>query len=217
MGEQCLVKTMPNQDLLREIETNIRRDYVQYLDDNQKFLDRIQKFIILAKEGAELKELLKEAILTIQWVSSFREATITLRSKDDGLFRYVEMAGFTHEAEMALKRVSYAYNDVFDMKSYPAVTISKYTRLFLAETKPYKEGEEGTYNRPSMRNNSRTSHDELMEGDYFEINMFGIKGELLGWIELSGTKDSRMPSMQSLKWLEHLSIVLSSFIQQNNE
>ena len=92
---------------------------------------------------------------------------------------------------------------------YKAREISKYTSLFLAEDNPYGEGEDATFSRPMMLESRRLSVDDSIEGDYFDVWIFGRNKEVVGWLEFSGTTAGKLPDTVALKGMELLSSVMS--------
>lgn len=128
--------------------------------------------------------------------------SIGIRSDSDGKFHYVAFAGLRKQAEDTLKNCVYSREDFLDPKKYPSFSISKYTKLFLAENNPYAPGEEESYNRPLMLTQSRSSFDDTIEGDYLDIMIVNNKQEITGWIEISGTKQGKLPDATTIYWLE---------------
>jgi hypothetical protein len=152
--------------------------------------------------------------LVIYRTFPFKEVTIGLKSQSDGRYRYEEIVGHTQVATDALKKLSYSYDEFFSPKDYPAFWISDYTELALAEGRPFLESERDTYNRPILLLAARKSLDDFIEGDYFDVYMYGAKDEMIGWIELGATKDGKMPPMTVIKQLELLVFVLSFFVKR---
>jgi len=133
---------------------------------------------------------------------SIHSLSIGLRSADDGKYHYVAFAGLRKQAEDALRKCVYSREDLLDPKKYPYYDISKYTKLFLAEKNPYAPGEEESYNRPLMLTQSRTSFDDTIEGDYLDIFIIDNRRDIIGWIEVSGTKQGKLPDAFTIYWLE---------------
>lgn len=152
--------------------------------------------------------------MTIYRTFPFKEITIGLKSPNDGRYRYEEIIGHSRVAAEALKKLSYSYDEFFSQKDYPSFWVSEYTEMALVEQRPYLEIEKDTYNRPTLLNDVRKSVDDFVEGDYMDVYMYGLKGEMMGWIELGLTKDGKMPSGLIIKQLELLAFVLACFVQR---
>jgi hypothetical protein len=183
-------------------------------DENEKVMDGTQKLMLIARDPTlPLKIFLDEAGRLIHRLFDFREIAIGMKSKSDNLFRYEVLIGFSGEAERARKKLTYTDDDMLDSKKYPnGIVITKKTEFMLVELHPYKPGEEDTYNRPNLLAKQRSSIEDFIEGDYIIIYFFGRKGEVMGWVELSGTRSGKMPSRSTIRWLELISSIIASVI-----
>ncbi len=200
----------------KEIERSLKKEYNHIpTDQTEKILDGIQRLIDLGLQpGVSLHQFIHEAALVIYRTFPFKEISIGLKSQNDGRYRYEEVVGHTQTAAEALRKLSYSHEEFFSPKDYPAFWISEHTELALAEGRPFLESERDTYNRPILLLAVRKSLDDFIEGDYFDVYMYGLKDEMIGWIELGATKDGKMPSMLVIKQLEVLAFVLSCFVQR---
>lgn len=172
-------------------------------DETEKILKKIQTLCSnLLRSRISTKELLQEAAEIIYHDLRIREVSIGLRSQSDGLYRYVLMAGMRPDVWEYHKNLTYTYSDFFDTGRWRGTNISIQSRLLLAEDDPYAEGEEGTFDRRLSQKNRRKSLDESIEGDYIDVHIHGLKNDLIGWIELSGTWDGKIPSSKTIKWIE---------------
>ena len=161
----------------------------------------------LADPSLELQKFLQDAANTMTERLCIHEATIGLKDAD-GAFRYKVMAGLEDSEWEAHKRLSYTLDQFDNQSLYKYKQIGKYTRLYLAEDNPYREGEEETYSKPLMLQSSRKSLEDTIEGDYLDIYIYGNKDELLGWIEISGMKNGKFPSSETIKVVELLASVI---------
>jgi hypothetical protein len=185
------------------------------LDQDIAFTVNLQKFIYgLASRSASEQEVLREAVRFIYHSFGFKEITIPLRSPADGKYRYEAFLGMTREAEQSYRKLIYDREDVFDDDTYPGVKLSKHTELALAELEPYIEGEEGTYNRPTMLKEQRKSVDQMLDSDYYSVYLIGPGDDAFGWLELSGYKDGKFPPMKIVRQLELFSTILSLILSQ---
>jgi hypothetical protein len=64
------------------------------------------------------------------------------------------------------------------------------------------------FNRPSELSKERISIDEMMEGDYLDVYVYGADDEMLGWIEVSYPSDGKFPSREIVRGLELLASVI---------
>ena len=206
----------PTSPMVRELENGMRKKYNESnLDRDLTFTVNLQKFIYgLASRSAGEQEVLREAARFIYHSFGFKEVTIPLRSPVDGKYRYEVFLGMTREVEQSYRSLAYDHDDVFDDDTYPGVKLSKLTEIALAELEPYVEGEEGTYNRPTMLKEQRKSTDQMLEGDYYVFYLFGPGDDQFGWLELSGAKDGKFPSLKIVRQLELFATVLSLILYQ---
>jgi hypothetical protein len=160
--------------------------------------------------------MMEEAAALIQKQFSIREVAIGLRSPADGFYRYEVLLGFRSDAEAALRRLAYSESDFWNDDTYKCTSISKLTRLFLAEDNPYTDGEKNSYSRPFMLGFKRSSPDESVEGDYFNVVIPGASGEAIGWIEFSGTRSGRIPDAMTIRWVEAIATVIGSAMVCND-
>ncbi len=137
-----------------------------------------------------------------------KEVSIGLRSAADGRYRYAAMQGMRANVWTEHLRLSYAAESFSDNKTYKGNQISKYTKLLLAEDEPYDEGEKKTYSEHLMLVSARNTYDDSIEGDYLDTLVFGPENQILGWIEISGTWDGKLPSPKTIMTLEVVAILL---------
>jgi hypothetical protein len=108
----------------------------------------------------------------------------------------------------AHNKIAYTYDEVTDSRKYKPITISHHTQLFLAEDNPYGEDEQDTYSEHLMRQFKRKSATDSVEGDYIDLFLYGPQDEILGWIEISGTWDGRIPDARTIRCLEIVASIL---------
>ena len=183
-------------------------------DENEKVMDGVQKLMLIARDQTlSLKAFLDETGRLIHRLFDFREIAIGMKSKDDDYFRYEVLIGFSSDAQRARNKSTYTDDDMLDSKKYPnGIVITKKTEFMIVESQPYKPGEEDTFNRPNQLAKERSSIEDFIEGDYIMLYFFGRRDEVIGWVELSGTRSSKMPSRSTMRWLELISSIIASVI-----
>mgnify|MGYP000201797680 CR=1 FL=1 len=188
-------------------------------DDEERIMDRIQKFFLKDIGSRQpIQSILKEAGILISRTFGFTEISIGLRDPKDGLYKYESFVGLRSETEQAYKKLAYTYNDMMDTSKFPRISISEYCDFFLGEFRPYQNGEEHTYGRPSLLGTcERKSPDNMIEGDYICTYMYGHEKLLIGWFEFARTRNENMPSRKELKWLEFFTIVLGKMIYERQK
>lgn len=192
-------------------------EHLQYLrekyscrHEGEESIEAIDEFIVsYATSGDSIETTLKALIRFIHRFFAFEYVAIALKSEKDGLYRYVYSIGLPTDADSSYKNITYSSSDLFDDNSFPSVRICKFSRFYIAEKKPYKPGEESTYTRPNLLTQARNHVDDMVEGDYIDIYMFGSSGEVIGYFELAGTKSGKLPEKNTIKWLELIAVFIS--------
>lgn len=167
----------------------------------------------LTDPDLDLQRFLQDAATTMSERLCIHEVTIGLKDSD-GVFRYKVMAGLEDSEWDAHQKLSYTLDQFDNQALYKFKQIGKYTRLYLAEDNPYMEGEEETYSKPLMLQSSRKSLEDTIEGDYLDIYILGHNDELLGWIEISGMKNGKFPSSETIKAVELLASVIGVVLKR---
>ena len=210
---------MPVQQQIRadDVARNLRLEY-QYnrRDPSCRTLDKIQPVIaqLQMPRKLDLKKFLDDVAELINREFRIREVTIGLRTPTDGMYRYVSMAGLRPDAWKAHSEIAYTLRDFTDPSIFKGRPISSLTVVFLAEDTPYLQGEEDTFNRRILLKARRRSVEDSIEGDYLDVNILDEKGELVGWIEISGTRDEKFPDPVTIKWVEHLGLIIGIALAQ---
>jgi hypothetical protein len=168
-----------------------------------KVLESLQKIISDCQSPhLSLSAFLNAVAQYIYRQLNIHSLSIGILDPSDGKFHYVAFAGLRKQAEDTLRNCVYTKEEFLDPKKYPGFSISRFTKLFLAENNPYAPGEEESYNRPLMLTQNRSSFDDTIEGDYLDIMILDNKHEITGWIEISGTKKGKLPDATTIYWLE---------------
>jgi hypothetical protein len=196
-------KDIQQEIFLKELYSNVSSS------NEEQYLSEINGFIEHSMKISNSQEaILKEAARAIYRIFEFKEIAIGKKDKD-GMYRFHEMIGFRNEAVNARKRLVYDSNDMADGTTYQSLRIGKYSQIHLSEHEPFRPGEEASYNHPELLGKPRINADDMVEGDYLDIYLYGRKKELLGWIELSGTRNRKLMTRESILWLEFFSSCLA--------
>ena len=142
----------------------------------------------------------------------FKYVSIGLRG-DDGLYRYVAFFGHPRDAEEALRKQKYSSEDMLDYDRYPNIRIGAIAQYNPVEGFPVDDEELVAHHRPQLLKKPRTDTGTVLPGDYVDFYMFGYENRLIGWIELSETKDGRLPPRSSIKWIELITKISAALIQ----
>ena len=186
-----------------DVARKLKLDYVgAIMDHTDRNLDSIQDLLEeVSRPQGDAKELLDSVAKLIYKQFHVREVAIGLKSPD-GLYRYVTMHGMRTNIWAEHRDLAYPYDSFFDNVKYKGTVISDYTKLLLAEDMPYDMGEKQTYSEHLMKSSTRKALDDSIEGDYLDILIYGIGNELLGWIEISGTWEDKLPTARTIRCLE---------------
>lgn len=139
----------------------------------------------------------------------FKEVSIGLKDKADGLYKYGVIIGALPASQEALKKIAYTYDDMISETKYPGFKIGKFSKYFITEG---GEAEQKTFNRPGLLNKPRQTLDAFMEGDYIDTFMYGGGDELIGWIEVASPKDGKIPDGNKFLRLELLASIISRIV-----
>jgi hypothetical protein len=142
----------------------------------------------------------------------FQEISIVLRDPKDGLYRYQVFVGFTKDAIEDMRSQVYSEAEVRAFDRLPGVKVSKLIEFTISEA-PLKAGERTQFNRPILAAVPRKTDDEFTFGDYMNIYICGKDDELIGFIEVSGPRDGKMPTGNRMKGLELLASMTGIALQ----
>jgi len=186
-----------------DVARTLKAEYMAGTKDaSVRGLDAVHALLMdLYQPGMSADELVKKVARMVFTQFNLREVSVGLRC-EDGLYRYVAQHGMRAEVWAAHQKLVYNDQELFDPKKYKYTSISKYTRLFLAEDEPYDDDERGTYSEHLSTKSVRRSPKDSKEGDYLDFLILGPKEEVLGWIETSGTWDGRIPDARTIRSIE---------------
>jgi hypothetical protein len=210
--------TMQGPSDYKDIPRRMRLEYdFPSAEKSHEMLDQISRLLAhFRKSEMDLRELITDAANFIAKQFSFKAVAIGLRGSD-GIYRYEVLIGLRHEAEVALKKLTYTYEQFTDPTIYKGTMISKYTKVFLAEDNPWLDSERDTFDMPSLLGTSRKSLNDYVEGDYTNVHILGKDDEIIGWIEFSITTSRKMPDMSSIRWIEVIGQIIAAAVVSNPE
>jgi len=207
-----------NDYILRdEVQRKLRLHHLHgQKDQTAKILDKIRPILArYQEENLGFMDFLKDVADTANRQFWLSEVTIGLRDPD-GMYRYKVMSGLRPDAWAAHQHLAYTWEEFSNPEFYKGSQVSKHTKVFLAEDKPFIDEELDTFTRPILLKKERTSVDDCVEGDYFDTHIFGENGETIGWIEISGTKDGKFPDPTTLRWIELMALIIGIGIVREN-
>jgi len=148
----------------------------------------------------------------VQKSFEFKSVSIALRG-DDGRFRYAVMIGHPKDAEAALRKESYSGEDLLDNNKFPCIRIMPTVHFTPVEGFPADEAEIVAHHNPTLLRRPRMDLGSFLPGDYIDFYMFDSDGKLIGFIETLETKDGRLPSKETVRWIELISKISVALIQ----
>jgi len=202
-GEHVDYKTIPSK---------MKMEYLHGIGDlSQRRLDGLQTLLAhLRKPKMNIDELLQEAANMISKQFAIDNVSIGLRDHKDGLYRYRAMVGFREDAIEAHKKIAYRKEQFYADSQFVGNDISKLSRLYLAEDNLITGDEEKAFNRPALLSMKRRTASESLEGDYIDTKIHGFYDELLGWIEISGTRTMQLPDSTTIRWIETVASIIGA-------
>lgn len=165
-----------------------------------KGLDAVLATCAMANNpSVNLTGFLQETVNLLAKTFKLRSVSVG-RVGQDGLYRYEVMCGISEEAWKFLRAKAYVERDFYDGQNWNGDPVGRLTKVYLVEDDPWIERD--AFNRPSIVGIKRRTPEDWVEGDYIDTHIRGTKGELLGWIEILGVNDGKMPDVATLKFLE---------------
>ncbi len=198
-----------------EVSMKMKLDYTHGLRDTTSKL--LEALIALGakmeKPGFDLHAILQEAADMISKHLSISSVAIGLWNPSLMKYKYEVVVGLNPESVKGFMALSYDRNELIDPKTYPQHDISRMTKLFLGEEHPYADNEEFSYNKPILLGMRRYSVDESLEADYLCVFFRGPGDEILGWMDISGTRSKRLPDPTTIRWIELIAQVLGMAVR----
>lgn len=200
---------MPHKN--SEFSKIIRNKYFKLPDnDDERIMDTICTLLEKHYKGANSTDnFLLEVAKFIDRRFGFREVDFCLLDREDGKYRYRVSLGHTTDGAQSRQDIEYTYKDFWDDINYPGVRISERV-WFLFQT--IKEEDTRLYDRPTLLSKDRKSIDQMIEGDYMDLYMFGDKHELLGVLEVGYPKEGKIPSPHAVRWLDLIASIVGRIL-----
>jgi len=198
-----------------EVARRLKLDYSRGVkDQTQKVLEEIIELCAqINRSDIPLNTVMTRACELIVKRLGIASATIGLRNHLDGIYRYEAFAGLANEVVAQFMKLSYTREQLTNQSTYKSYEISRSSRIFLGEDHPYADGEEFSYQRPGLLDMKRHSVTDSLEADYIDTFFFDAAGEIVGWIEISGTRLKRIPDVTTIKWVEVISFILEAAVR----
>lgn len=194
----------------RDIPKKMKFDYEHAVRDHSgRTLAAVQALMQqIESPQPDVRKLMLDALNLISRQFGIMDVAIGLKGPD-GLFRYNTLVGLREDAVAERKKIAYKKEEFYDAGPYKGYWISKYTKLYLSEDHPYVDSETGTYNRPILlKESKRRLSTEALEGDYLDMHIFDTNNELIGWIEISGTRTGQLPDASAIRWIELMGCII---------
>jgi hypothetical protein len=185
-------------------------------NDLEKTLDNILRLVELSRERTyDVKMILEQAARTIFRLFDFDEIGVGLKSPKDGLYRYEILFGYNEKTAMAYRKLEYTYQEMVSYDRYPFVKIGRISEFDPAEG--VLEEEKHLYQRPFAVELPRESPEEFHEGDYIDVWMYDRRGDLIGWFELSKPRNGKMPSCDTVRFIEVIVDVCALIVERKRQ
>jgi len=199
-----------------EVARRLKLDYSRGVkDQTEKMLEElIDAWSQVDRADVPLKSILTQCADIISKRLGIATVGIALRSPSDGIYRYETVVGVSEQVLAEYRKFSYTREQVTDESTYRSHEISKYSKIFLGEDHPYAVGEESSYERPGLLDMKRRSATDSLEADYIDTFFYDSKGEIIGWIEMSGTRTKRIPDATCVKWTELIAFMISTAVRR---
>jgi len=213
---------MPSaEESARRIEAILKNNLKQIpKDENEKILDHLWKFVgsAIVNDWSQ-RQICAEATKLISRALPFTEVSLALRIPKTKTFRYVALTGFRPDVEKVMFDKIYTEEEACGHDREPHIRLDKFLDFELAEGEARidQQFEHLQYNRPTRLLEERKAFDEMKDGDYLALFFRGVRGELLGYVELEAPRNRRLPQGNVLKWLEIFGMVFGMLLQSSKK
>jgi len=196
----------------RDIPHRLKFEYSHTLKDHtQKALESIQELLEhFTRSVMNIEDLMQQVADNIRKQFGIDNVAIGIKSPQDGKYRYVVLSGLREDAAKSHMNLVYTINEFYKDGDFNGTFISKYSKIFLAEDNEYKDVEKVAYNRPLLLGLKRRALTDALEADYVDSFILGPDDELLGWIEISGTRTGKLPDAVTIRWVETAAAIIGA-------
>lgn len=200
-----------------DVARKLKQEYANAVkDDADRYLETIQQLCVeVLRHNQASMRIVEHVAKLIFRQFHIKEVSIGLRSASDGRYRYAAMQGMRVNIWAEHAKLSYDRQAFHDDQRYKGTQISKFTKLLLAEDEPYDDYEKKTYSEHLMKASKRRTLTDSIEGDYLDVMVFGTDGILLGWIEISGTWDEKLPTARAIRAIEIVATLLGMALSKD--
>ena len=207
-------KEHDSQPIHEKIKWKMKYDYMHAQTDRvHKGLGSLQAaFALSQRTDLDQMGFLQQVVNILGKSFKIKAVTIGLRGVD-GNYRYLVMSGIRDETWNFVRTIVYTEADFGESSIYKGAMISKLSKMCLAEDLPFPEREKDGFNRPFIVGIKRRSPEDWIEGDYLDVQIRGTRGNLLGWIEIIGTNDGKIPDVTTVKFLETFAEIIAGRIE----
>ena len=199
-----------NQETLGQTELLLRERYSFIAKSKEEeIIIAITNFIDRqSKAEIPIKTTLDEMTSLIHRIFDFQYVCMAIKDSD-GKYRYKTATGVTPEVKKNFFEIEYSLSELLDESLYPSSDVSDITKMYMAESVPYTLDEVDTYSRPILLGQKRESTDDMLEADYIDIYIKGKTKNILGFIELTGTRNHKLPDRITIRWIEIIARMLA--------
>lgn len=156
--------------------------------------------------------LFEETIRIISSQLEINEVSVLMLDPKDNKYRYIVFYGLRKDVIKTHKEIEYTYDEIIDYEKKKMKKISDLTHICFAENRT--EDEFKFFNLHIMKN--RAADDDYIEGDFLDCHFYDSKGQLLGYIEYTGTKKNKMPSARAILIIELMSMIIGTLLSERS-
>ncbi len=199
----------------RTIPGKLRLDYSHGIrDPTQKTLEGVQTLLSHFRDSrVDIDKLLNEAAEFIWRQFRIDNVSIGLRDPQNGLYKYRAMVGFRGDALKAHEKIAYKREQFLEDGEFHGHKISKYSTIYLEEDNILTDSERSAFNRPGLLTMKRIDTTDSLEGDYIDVGIYGKGDELVGWIEISGTRTMKLPDVTTIRCVEVIASIIAAALK----
>jgi len=182
-------------------------------DDQEKLIDAMMSLMEYGRDRKQsLHSFLEQVTRVIFRFFALDEVVIGLYDRKQKDY-YIEVVfGYRNELTTEYKKLRYDHEDMVGQNTFPHINIGRISELNPVEGLP--ESERKLFNRPFMGSDARKTPDEFHEGDYIDVWMRDHQKNIIGWIEISRTRDGKLPPRITVMWVEFIASVCACVIHQ---